>query len=126
MRTVSQDNIDAMRTALQQLPPNPAAQATVREAIQALAADIQRVREEKRYSWQDVIELLAQHGIAISVPTLKEYLRQATTPTKKSPPAQRPQRPQADTKPNAAVATPKAAKPTLAQPTRSAAFREDV
>jgi hypothetical protein len=68
--------IEHVRRAIQNAPECTTKEVPKLQAIRTLIPDIQQL-QSKGYDWRAVASLLSEHGIAISVVTLKSYLQRA-------------------------------------------------
>jgi hypothetical protein len=67
------DAIERIKQALQSLPEHHDQEVTKTQAIRMLIPEIQAIRS-RGYSLPVIIELLSEHGVAITVPSLKTML----------------------------------------------------
>ncbi|HRM74880.1 MAG TPA: hypothetical protein PLI13_09320 [Paracoccus sp. (in: a-proteobacteria)] len=72
--TITPETIDSLRGELEALPPRARTTLTARDAVVALAPEIQKVRAAG-YSLADVAGQLGRRGVSISASTLGSYLR---------------------------------------------------
>ncbi|MDX2216656.1 MAG: hypothetical protein SFY66_25555 [Oculatellaceae cyanobacterium bins.114] len=104
--TVSKTSIDQATQTLQSLPEKPKQGWSLREAIDQMN-DVISIAISKGYSYEELVELLRDQGIEISVSSLKNYLTRskrensaASTPKASGKPrGRRPKSAQADVPP---------------------------
>jgi len=79
-QVLSLTTIEQARSALQALAQTPRDRVTLREAIAQLEASIQTAFD-KGYSRADVVDLLNQVGIPVSLSSLRYHLTNASSPS---------------------------------------------
>jgi hypothetical protein len=67
------DAIERIKHALQSLPEHHDQEVTKTQAIRLLIPEIHAIRS-KGYSFSVIVELLSEHGVAVTVPSLKTML----------------------------------------------------
>ena len=70
----SRAQLDGMREAIRALPNTPAPGWSSREAVEELAADISQA-QSKGYTLEMVLRVLSGEGLAISLSTMRGYMR---------------------------------------------------
>jgi hypothetical protein len=87
-RTISKQAIEQANAHLQQLPERTKEDLSLREAVEQIREQIESALR-KGYSYQDLVSMLAEQGIAISAATLKRYVPVGRSRTRKGrPPTQ--------------------------------------
>lgn len=80
--TITPDMIAELRGTLAALPEKPKTSFTARDAVAALASEIQAARTNG-YGLSDIAAMLEERGIRVSPSTLGSYLRElAPSPAK--------------------------------------------
>ena len=72
--TITHETITELRSMLAQLPHKPKQTMTARDAVAALAPEIQAARANG-YGLADIAEMLKDRGLTLSASTLGSYLR---------------------------------------------------
>ena len=79
MTMITDTQLAAMRLALDALEAKPKTRFSTPEAVDALARQIRRARDELGHDLTDIALLLQAHGLAIKPTTLRGYLRKLAT-----------------------------------------------
>lgn len=87
--TITFETITELRGMLAQLPEKPKRSLTARDAVAALAPEIQAARANG-YGLADIAEMLKDRGLTLSASTLGGYLRELRPPPAKARTARSP------------------------------------
>lgn len=79
MTMITDTQLTAMRRALEALEAKPRTRFSTPEAVEALALQIRRARDELGHDLTDIALLLQAHGLVIKPTTLRGYLRKLAT-----------------------------------------------
>lgn len=80
-KRMTKEDVKTVTDKLKNLPMKEKNEFSAREYVQMNKDTILQAINSKGYSYQDIVDLLAEHDVQISVSTLTSYLR--TTPPKK-------------------------------------------
>ena len=85
-RTIELAALADLQETLRSIPPRPETKVDYAKAIKLVAPEIRGMRS-RGYGWDEIARTLSERGVALSVSTIRAYLRRVGGPAEEPSPA---------------------------------------